>query len=283
MITHGPIAVGGLGGSGTRVAAQILTRLGVKLSGPLNYALDSIWYALLFKRRAALVETDGEFNLLAELFFERLRGRRINVSEHRPLIEGFTRTPRQTTGADQIMEAARSFLADDQATPAAPGELVGWKEPNTHAVVERFLRFQPEFRYIHVMRHGVDMAIGGNQNQLRFWGPIFLERTDLSGPGDSLSFWRAVHQRIDRLERLYPGRLLTVKFEDLCLNTDAAVKMIAKFLDVNVNEQTLAEINDYCIAPPSIGRYRSASLDAFSPDDIEYVAAKGYALEQGSS
>ena len=45
-----PIAVGGVGGSGTRVIAEILIQLGFYLGKDLNASRDNLWFTLLFKR-----------------------------------------------------------------------------------------------------------------------------------------------------------------------------------------------------------------------------------------
>jgi hypothetical protein len=47
---RGPIIVGGLGGSGTRVVARILQILGGHMGENLNSSLDNLWWTLLFKR-----------------------------------------------------------------------------------------------------------------------------------------------------------------------------------------------------------------------------------------
>lgn len=46
----GPVVVGGVGGSGTRVIAQILMKMGFFMGSDLNDANDNLWFALLFKR-----------------------------------------------------------------------------------------------------------------------------------------------------------------------------------------------------------------------------------------
>jgi len=46
----GPIVVGGVGGSGTRVVAEILSKFGFYLGNDLNGASDNLLYTLLFKR-----------------------------------------------------------------------------------------------------------------------------------------------------------------------------------------------------------------------------------------
>jgi hypothetical protein len=46
----GPIVVGGVGGSGTRVIAQILSEIGVYFGADLNRPADNLWFTLLFRR-----------------------------------------------------------------------------------------------------------------------------------------------------------------------------------------------------------------------------------------
>jgi hypothetical protein len=40
----------------------------------------------------------------------------------------------------------------------APISMWGWKEPNTHVVLDRLWAELPRLKYVHVRRHGLDMA-----------------------------------------------------------------------------------------------------------------------------
>ena len=70
----GPCAIGGLGGSGTRVVAQILRDVGIFMGTDLNGANDNLWFTLLFKRPKILTISDGEFNSWVRLFADRMSG-----------------------------------------------------------------------------------------------------------------------------------------------------------------------------------------------------------------
>ena len=50
MNQNTPIVIGGVGGSGTRLIAQILKELGYHLGNYLNLSEDNLWFTLLFKR-----------------------------------------------------------------------------------------------------------------------------------------------------------------------------------------------------------------------------------------
>mgnify|MGYP004007565703 CR=1 FL=1 len=45
-----PVAIGGIGGSGTRLIASVLRDIGFFLGADLNEASDNLWFTLLFKR-----------------------------------------------------------------------------------------------------------------------------------------------------------------------------------------------------------------------------------------
>ena len=47
--TQGPVVIGGVGGSGTRVVVEIMRRLGVYTGSDLNKAGDNKWFTLLCK------------------------------------------------------------------------------------------------------------------------------------------------------------------------------------------------------------------------------------------
>ena len=68
MVIQAPIAIGGVGGSGTRVIASILKEVGIYIGGDLNHANDNLWFTLLFKHRDALNLNNTEFNKRLAIF-----------------------------------------------------------------------------------------------------------------------------------------------------------------------------------------------------------------------
>ena len=63
-----PIAVGGVGGSGTRLVARLLRDLGFFLGADLNESEDTLWFTHLFKRREVLDLSEGQFSELVSIF-----------------------------------------------------------------------------------------------------------------------------------------------------------------------------------------------------------------------
>ncbi len=59
--TPPPVVIGGVGGSGTRLIAQILKDLGYFMGNDLNEANDNLLFPLLFKRIEILSSSEEEF------------------------------------------------------------------------------------------------------------------------------------------------------------------------------------------------------------------------------
>ena len=49
-MANAAVAAGGVGGSGTRLVAELLRGLGLQMGSDLNVSLDTRWFTLLFKR-----------------------------------------------------------------------------------------------------------------------------------------------------------------------------------------------------------------------------------------
>ena len=65
----GPVVIGGVGGSGTRLIAQCLKETGFHIGTDLNVANDNLWFTLLFKRIEILASSEKEFDDLIRIFF----------------------------------------------------------------------------------------------------------------------------------------------------------------------------------------------------------------------
>jgi hypothetical protein len=168
-----PVAVGGVGGSGTRVVAAILEMMGYYLGDHLNDYKDNHWFTLIFKRRSILIESDADFRALVLLFCRRMAGRTIISAQERARILSLAEKERFQHSRDLLSDVAASCCDITSKRPQQPW---GWKEPNTHVVIDRIFGIVPELRYIHVVRHPLDMTVSSNQAQLYNWGPIFLNQ-----------------------------------------------------------------------------------------------------------
>ena len=128
------------------------------------------------------------------------------------------------------------------------------------------------------------MAYSGNQNQPSFWGGRVLGRVGAQPtPRDSLRFWCVTHQRILELERTNPERVLLLNFNRLCREPIDVFRTLLNFVGVEPVAEVLECLSRRVSAPASIGRFKSFSLDAFEPVDVEFVRCWLGSGDEGSS
>lgn len=270
------VAVGGVGGSGTRVVAQVLDALGVFLGEDLNEALDNLWFTLLFKHREILDFPAEQFARHHDLFVAAMHGYALPLEDADQL-------RRQLLGYERAGLHDETWLRARWGSLRAPrggnGGPWGWKEPNTHMVLDRLLVLQPRLRYVHVMRNGLDMAFSGNQNQLRLWGPGALDARHGEGPRASLAFWRWAHERVFALAERFPDRVSVLDFDRLCRAPERELERLGHFLGLPIDHARCAELAGLVCTPSTVGRYRDADPALLDPADVQYVAGLGYEVE----
>jgi hypothetical protein len=268
-VAHHPVAVGGVGGSGTRLVAQWLGELGFHTGEDLNDAHDNLWYSLLFKRRDLLLAPAHELRALQQVFLARLAGTLEVTPEVRALVEGAAATPHPKYAAGWLAERAASFLRDP-----TPHERWAWKEPNTHVLVEQFLALEPRLRYVHLDRNGLAMAYSRNNQQVRLWGPVLLGREVDAEPRDKLAYWCAAHRRMSAIAEQHDGRVLMVRFESLLEDPTAVLARIAAFAGVEPPAGALAGFAAQLRAP--VDRVVPERLGELDPADLDYLRSVGY-------
>jgi hypothetical protein len=271
-----PVAVGGIGGSGTRVVAAMLEFLGYYLGDDLNEARDNLWFTLLFKRRSVLVEPQPDFRRALLLFLSRMSGNVAMLDAERASVFQCAAEERLQHSADWLAARADSFCSGN--TWKQFGQPWGWKEPNTHVIIDKIFAEVPALRYIHVTRHPLDMAFSRNQNQLENWGPVFLSRNVALTPRWSLSYWCAAHRRVMELARTYPERVMMLDFEAFCRDPDAHLLLIAKFLAVPPSEAARAALSQFVRQPAPEPSFADRDLAQFAAADLAYVRELGYRL-----
>jgi len=267
-------AIGGIGGSGTRVGASLLQLCGYYIGADLNEALDNLWFTLLFKRRSVLMDTADDFRRLAELFFAKMANRPIGEIDCAAVLHRLTERGRPQHDRDWLAARASSF-AEPSTVPSSTGPWA-WKEPNTHIVIDQLLAMHSDLRYIHFVRHPLDMALSDNKNQLETWGPILLDRDVTFDAKDALAYWCAAHQRIASILGRWPERSLLVDFDALCETPEEHARRIAEFLGFDPDDALLARWRALLMRPASTGRFRSVDLTQFDPGDLDYVASLGF-------
>lgn len=271
-----PVAIGGVGGSGTRVVAMFLHMLGYFLGDDINEAMDNLWFTLLFKRRSILLESESDFCSLVSLFVSRMSGITTLSEPQRARIFLLAEQERLQHSREWLIQRAYSLCNDK--TSKRPGQSWCWKEPNTHIVIDRIFEFHPDLRYVHVVRNPIFMAVSKNQNQLQNWGPIFLNRDVAIEPRLSLSYWCAVHRRMMEFVRSWPERAMMIEFDALCGTPDPHCAKIAKLLRTELRDDVVADFRKFVRRPEATRHLSSTELAQYDTTDLAYVAELGYAL-----
>lgn len=267
------LAVGGIGGSGTRVIAGLLQSLGFYLGSDLNEPKDNLWFTFLFKRCEIAHSSDEEFDVLVRIFCDAMHSRPVSRPEQIALIRSLAASGREQHPAEWLQERAESLLG---IVAGPSNSLLGWKEPNTHIVLDRLVPRMPKLRYIHVMRNGLDMALSRNQNQTRLWGPSITGKPFDPLPSYALRYWCKAQKRVLEIGRRMGERFHLVNFDELCGNPSKVIDGMAAFigitLDAEMREKLCAQVNP----PASLGRFREQDLSVFAPEDVAFVASCGF-------
>lgn len=275
--TPRPISIGGVGGSGTRVVAALFRDLGYYLGDDLNEAYDNLWFTLLFKRRSILLQTELEFRRLVDLFFKRMTFPERLSRQDAKLGFGLAEMGRLQHSQEWLLERAHSFSRG--APSRRENQPWGWKEPNTHIVIDRILAARPNLLYIHAVRHPIRMALSQNQNQLQNWGPIFFERDVTIEPRLSLAYWCAAHRRILGFRQSILRRMLFVDYDQLCADPDGQYTKIVQFSGVAADSGSLQRFKEYLWRRDDNSSHGEVDLTLFDPEDLGYVQEIGYALK----
>ena len=277
-----PIAIGGIGGSGTRLIARLLIELGYDMGCDLNDSLDDLGFTALFKRielwplEANLQELEQALSV-----YLTARGfptpsdisREIQRDRVEKLIADIAATSQwREVGA---IEDRITTLSDIKAA----GQSWGWKEPNTVMVLPYLLHALPELKYIHVVRDGRDMAFSSNKNQLRLWGGHVLGRAiDHDSPQDAFDYWCAVHEGLLGLQEQAGSRVLLIKLEFLVESPDESLDKLLAFVGTPKKDAANhhAKLSSLISTPDSITRYRDGPPLEITKSQVKLMQKLGY-------
>ncbi|OUS41221.1 hypothetical protein A9R00_02040 [Oleispira antarctica] len=237
------VFIGGVGGSGTRVVANILKSNGIFIGDNLNVSLDNLdWPG----QQAVIKDKSLSFS-------QKVEGLRIPFQNF----------------IDQMINAQKAGAHTDQSVLAI-------KVPGSFFYLPYLCKIFDDICYIHTIRHGLDMAFSSNKNQLKNWGVEFGVL-----PGDSeeekcqFKYWvKANEYAIDIGNKLLNDNFYLLKFEKLCDNSESEVKRLFEFLqlDNNIPPSLLMTIK----RPVTFQRYRNQDLTVFTENDLMSLNKLGY-------
>jgi len=240
-----PVGIGAVGGSGTRLVAEIVAQAGLVPASPLNRAGDAMEWPPFKRLLTPAMEARYDRDVLL----------------------------------NNIFAAFEKLLVDRRERLGSSGR-VNWKVPGTFFWLRELSSYFPRMQYIHLIRNGLDMAYSGNQNQIANWAPhldIAIEYEDNGKirPRAMLEYWLAANEHALCVGRECLGeRMLTVRFEDLCTTPTAELERILQFLGFDLSPSEIAPLSDLVKIPDSFGRYKKFNWKS------DFTAAQFSRLEQ---
>lgn len=275
--TGPPIAIGGLGGSGTRVVAAILMEAGVFMGRVLNPALDNLLYARLLKDVGLLATPDNEaIGRRLAAFLEIMNGDASVAGRLRAL----ALARQNATERPRFRRDARIVFVEG---PPEGLRRWGWKEPNTHLIAERLLREQETLRYVHVVRHGLDMAYSENREQLRNFGPLFGIDGEADDPRETqrrqLRLWSMTTRAALELASRYPDRCILLRLDQLARNPGQVIPPLLDHVGLRVGGHVLERLVGIPQVPSTSGRHRGRLSGHLEWEDVELVRAIGFHVD----
>jgi hypothetical protein len=290
-----PLIIAGVGGSGTRVVAEIVQHLGYYLGSFLNPAHDNLWFTFLFKRPIWYLQAQQNPDELYKIMdiFTQIMTAKFSPS---PELEAtlfaaaedyltWQAYYKRKLKLDLSLEKANDLVAS--VINLHPKDLSnyigwGWKEPNSHLYLHNLNFYFPQASYIHVIRNGLDMAYSSNQQQYFNWGRILFDVEWVEEPNKkhygALAYWLKANQRAIAIgKEQFKSRFLLLQFEQLCLQPQQEISKLLDFL--GINEISSAELDKLAALPQlpsSYQRFKSQDLSIFSPKQLADIAALGY-------
>lgn len=243
-----PVAIGGVGGSGTGVVAQLVANMGLFIGDTLNRSNDNLTF---IKSRQLLSIEDEQL-------------RRLTIANELAQFE-----QRMVTG---FLRHGEGYYRN-----------WGWKVPGQFHILAHTAEYFPELKYVHVMRHGLDMAFSKNRNQLRNWGPMMgvTPLTD-DDPVAVLEYWVLANEKALELgRRLLGERFHVLNYDRLCREPEDSVRTLAEFvLGETPGAEELERLCEVVSSPPTVNRYQQHNvLELFPTESLDRVRAMGFDIE----
>jgi hypothetical protein len=252
--TTPPVVVGGVGGSGTRVVAEMLEALGIFMGDDLNDAHDNMTLARVFGSIRDRIQALGPVGAAAD-----------------PAAAAAAAAAVAATLDDFAGAMHRAYLAQHDRRAGW-----GWKVPGNHFILDHLAAAFPGLAYVHVIRHGIDMAFSTNQNQLRNWGRHYGIDVDGQPPERAaFAFWIAANRRAVAEAQRLGIRFLLLNFDTLCRRP---AETAAPLLDLLGRSRQEVDAIVHLVAPPAaLGRRAGRDLGFVGP--AEQAALREFGFE----
>ena len=278
-----PVIIGGSGGSGTRVVAEILKQSGVYIGQDLNKSNDNLLFSYLFKHpnrfAKELNKNDSRLNEIFNLHERLFLGNCPNKIQHLKILWQARNVqlikPKNRRYRKWVLQRMLKIIQSKSVKPS----LWGWKEPHTGFFLDAIQSYYPFSKYILVMRHGLDMSYTKTVEQLQYWSGCFeIDPNDLS-PRNKFEYWYQYNKHIIvRANKLFEDRFLSTKMEDLCLKKESSINTLLDFVGIEV-EKIPENILRIPKIPKTYQRYLNHSMEWINDEVRSKLYELGYSMD----
>ena len=278
QMSRNPIVIGGVGGSGTRVVAELCSQSGVFLGPDLNRASDDLLYTYLFKHPGLpreIQSSNPDPEMIARLgLHERLVFGETPSSgrDWLRILKCGWRHAWGRYGCGWVMQRW-NMAASGRRDPRS--RRWGWKEPHALLCIRELACLYPESHFVLVMRNGLDMAFSSNNQQFMTWGHYFSVDTNDSSPRNRFRFWHRVNRFAVRVATdCLAGRCCIVRLEELFLDPMDSIPRLFGALDLAL--RLTEDMINIPRMPESHGRHRLHNTGWIDSSVVSELAELGY-------
>lgn len=243
---NSPVAIGAIGGSGTRLLSHILSRIGVHMGSSVD---PKTWDSLPIREYLG-----SEFPRLVDSCF--------------------------TGIIDQTPTAKERFLAAIQKHKASIGadSRWGWKNPRNMWLIPFFAQLFPKMFFILLVRDGRDVALSSNRFLLRTAGHILLAGESYPNKDMAqLALWeKGMRFAMKSGASLLGERFIVIRYEDLCFQPTSTLELLFKFLKVDYSLELLSLLSHTIKPSAGIGRGTSLPRQMIPPSTIDVLESLQY-------
>ena len=273
------IAIGALGGSGTRAIAEILIRSGIYMGDDLNGPNDNLIFTRLFKNPEWYMKSSSIQKKRRLVILENyMKSNKLTLSNLIELFSASQSNPTFHTNLGDYLRFTAKVFGKGNHTPDW-----GWKEPNTHIYVSEILEYFKDLKYIHVLRHGLDMAFSNNKQQLNNWGWKYNIILDGKENDDELAikqldYWIESTKDVIKKTKKHENRLLLVNHSIFCQKPKHEIDKIIEFTGINVSISRKKKLYEIPKNTGSNSRYKTKDLGIFSNHKLQFIQEMGFEI-----
>lgn len=269
---YNPIIIGGLGGSGTRVVANILQKAGIFMGRYVNSYYDNLLF-YIFGSPSRFHWSYDQIEPCISLFAALSNGHRLSLRQWLFLLCQLSDMQHRK---DYFKTIYRAVVHGPMHKSTS---VWGWKSGANQFQIPKLEKYFPQCFYIHTIRNGLDMAFSENTRQLHKWAHLLewhRDNLEASIPQRQLALWVSSNKWVnDYCNTHLPGRHFILRFEDLCQYPDKVISDLFTAIGIQ-SSFPLSKLADLVEPPASIKRYQNHDISQFSPELLNSVIEFGY-------